>query len=86
LAFRNLGTNLLTQQQYDKAADAYRQALALNPHIFESPTGQQKRRVREDAGRGKLHQGPQLRQGRLTDCALAYLERAFHEGSATVRA
>jgi tetratricopeptide (TPR) repeat protein len=87
LAFRNLGTNLLTQQQYDKAADAYRQALALNPHIFDVTYGPKA----EAQGAGKTLGAANYIKARscaragLTDCALAYLERAFHEGSATVR-
>jgi len=86
LALRNLGTNLLMQQQYEKATDAYRQALAINPHIFDATYGPKT----EEQGAGKTLGAANYIKARscaragLTDCAFAYLERAFHEGSATV--
>jgi tetratricopeptide (TPR) repeat protein len=83
---KNLGTNLLMQGEDDKSAAAYKQALALNPHIFDSYPGP---RVEEPEGRlagvASYMKAQSCARAGLTDCALLYLQRAFNEGSATVK-
>jgi tetratricopeptide (TPR) repeat protein len=83
---KNLGTNLLMQGRDNKSADAYKQALAIDPHIFDHYSGPQ---VEEPEGKmlgvASYMKAQSCARAGLTDCALTYLQRAFNEGSATVK-
>jgi tetratricopeptide (TPR) repeat protein len=85
-ALKNLGTNLLMQGEYNKSAEAYRQALAIDPHIFDSHSSN---RVEEPEGKlagvASYIKAESCSRAGLTECALSYLQRAFNEGSATVK-
>jgi tetratricopeptide (TPR) repeat protein len=83
---KNLGTNLLMQGEHDKSAAAYKQALAMNPHILDPYSGP---RVEEAEGKlvgvASYMKAQSCARAGLIDCALSYLQRAFNEGSATVK-
>ncbi len=83
---KNLGTNLLMQGRDDKSAEAYKQALVIDPHIFDHYSGPQ---VVEPEGKllgvASYMKAESCARAGLTDCALTYLQRAFNEGSATVK-
>ena len=84
LALKNLGTNLLMQHKYDKSAEAYKQPLALYPYIFGNQLGPE---VHESGSVQALGMVDYLKaqtcaRAGLTDCAIAYLQRAFDEGTA----
>ena len=86
-ALKNLGTNLLMQGKNAKGAEAYKSALAIDPHILDDHYGPE---VNEDAerhavGASNYGRATSCAQAGLTDCALTNLERAFNEGSATVK-
>ena len=83
----NLGTNLLMQQKYAKSAEAYKQALAVDPSIFDNPPDLE---VLDPSsikavGKGNYLKAQSCARAGLTDCAIAYLQRAFDEGSASVK-
>lgn len=83
---KNLGTSLLMQGENDKSAAAYKKALNLNPHILDAYPGP---RVEEDEGKlagvASYIKAQSCARAGLIDCALSYLQRAFNEGSATVK-
>ncbi len=84
---KNLGTNLLMQHQYGRGADAYRQALAIDPHIFDSPVGPSidAPAPAQERGAENYFEARSCASARLTDCALFHLRAAFNEGAATLR-
>jgi tetratricopeptide (TPR) repeat protein len=86
-ALRNLGNNLLMQREYDKSADAYQRALAIDPHVLDPHYGRQVEVLGagQALGPGNYVKARSCAREGLTDCALAYLERAFNEGSATAK-
>ena len=84
---KNLGTNLLMQHQYGRGSDAYRQALAIDPHIFDSQSGPSidAPAPAQERGAENYFQARSCASARLTDCALTHLRAAFNEGSATLQ-
>jgi tetratricopeptide (TPR) repeat protein len=87
LALKNLGTNLLMQGKNAQSAETYRRALAINPHVLDDHYAPE---VTEDAARHAVGVGNYIKaqscaQAGLIDCALTNLQRAFNEGSATVK-
>jgi tetratricopeptide (TPR) repeat protein len=86
-ALSNLGTNLLNQREYKKGAEAYQQALAINPHVLDAGFGihQDEPSDKQALGAANYFKARSCAQAGLTDCALTYLEMAFAEGFATVK-
>jgi tetratricopeptide (TPR) repeat protein len=87
LALKNLGTTLLLQHDYDKGADAYAQALAIDPHIFESGstfTAHIAAPSREH-GTTDYFQARVCARGGQAACAVSHLRKAFDKGSANVK-
>jgi tetratricopeptide (TPR) repeat protein len=84
---KNLGTNLLMQHQYGRGADAYRQALAIDPHIFDTQLGPSIDAPApvQERGAENYFQARSCASAGLTDCALAHLRAAFNEGAATLK-
>jgi tetratricopeptide (TPR) repeat protein len=86
-ALRNLGSNLMMQREYDKSAEAYQRALAIDPHILDPHYSRQVEVLGggQAPGAGNYIKARSCARAGLTDCALAYLERALNEGSATAK-
>jgi len=87
IILKNLGTALIMQGENDKGAEAYKQALAINPHIFEDQRGPA---VIDPSSAQKLGAESYIKaqicaQAGLTDCALSHLREAFDEGAATAK-
>ena len=87
VVFKNLGTNLLMQHKYDEGAQAYKQAVALDPNIFESRFGP---KVNDPApltehGTAAYFKARSCARAGNSTCALDFLNRAFDEGSATLK-
>jgi tetratricopeptide (TPR) repeat protein len=87
LAYKNLGTSLLSQHQYEKGWVAYQKALALDPKIFrnqavlrvENPgTTQDRGAMNYFMARGCVRAG-------MSDCAIDHLRRALNEGFTNVK-
>ncbi|MGA7342317.1 MAG: tetratricopeptide repeat protein [Terracidiphilus sp.] len=82
LILKNLGTNLLSQHKYNRGWDAYKEALAIDPQIFEDRSSPQVQNPTSVQERGAMNYYMALgcvRAG-LTDCALQYLRMALDEG------
>ncbi len=87
LILKNLGTNLLNQHQLARGADAYAQALAIDPHILDrhyGPTVNTRVPVGELGASSYLKARSCARAG-LAGCAIANLRQAFNQGSATLK-
>lgn len=86
-ALSNLGTNLLNQREYEKGAEAYQQALAIDPHILDVRFGIHQDQPTDKQARSAVNyfKARSCARAGLTDCALTYLEKAFDEGFATAK-
>ena len=87
IVWQNLGTTLLLQHQFGRGTDAYAQALAIDPHIFDThpgPTVTAPAATRERGTTSYFKARTCARAG-FTDCALSHLRKAFNEGFATVK-
>ena len=87
LVLKNLGTNLLRQHQYGRGSDALAQALAIDPHIFDSHSGPKVEAPSpvQERGAASYFEARSCARAGLTDCAIAHLRQAFNEGSATLK-
>ena len=85
LVLKNLGTNLLMQHRYEKGAEAYRQALGLDPHVFDAHPGLTVTdpAPRREHGTTAYFKARSCARAGLDDCALEYLRTAFNQGAAT---
>jgi Tfp pilus assembly protein PilF len=82
IAYKNLGTNLLAQHKYSRGWDAYKQALAIEPEIFQDRGSPQVQNPSSIGERGAMNYYMALgcvRAGQ-TECALQYLRMALNEG------
>jgi len=81
----NLGTNLLLQHKYQESSDAYAQALAIDPHIFDRDHGPTTGAPATERDSGELSyiKARSCARAGLTDCAVDHLRKAFDEGFAT---
>ena len=86
LVLKNLGTNLLLQQEFGKGNEAYKEALAIDPHIFDAHPGPHARALCPLKTVSALNyaKARACAVAGETNCAIAYLQKAFNEGSATV--
>jgi tetratricopeptide (TPR) repeat protein len=84
---KNLGTNLLMQRDYEKGNEAYNKALAIDPNILDDHPGPQVDEVGlfKSVGAVNYMKARACSRAGLTDCAIAYLRKAFYEGAATVK-
>lgn len=84
---KNLGTNLLMQHQYGRGADAYAEALAIDPHVFDPASGPSIDipSPKAEFGTESYFQALSCARAQLTGCAISHLRDAFNEGSATVK-
>ena len=82
---KNLGTDLLREHQYGRGADAYAQALAINPHIFDSASGPaiEAPAPKQERGTESYFKARSCARAQLTECAISHLRDAFNEGFAT---
>ncbi len=85
LFLKNLGTNLLVQGKYDRGWDAFKQALAINPQVFENHFGPQTDDPIPARARGaaNYYKARSCARAGLADCAVNYLRQALHEGFVT---
>lgn len=84
---KNLGTNLLMQHKYDQGTALYKQALAIDPHVFDQHFGPKVNDPAPAAERGTANYFKARSCARvgLNDCALAFLNKALDEGAVTVQ-
>ena len=82
LTLKNLGTNLLMQHRYRAGAAAYKQALAIDAHIFEDQSGFRMNdpAPKSERGTAAYFKGKVCAEARLNDCAIAFLHEALNEG------
>ena len=85
LIFKNLGTNLLVQGKYDEGWDAYKHALAIDPHVFEENIGPKTDDPIPARTRGvaNYYKARSCARAGLAGCAIGYLRLALHEGFAS---
>jgi tetratricopeptide (TPR) repeat protein len=83
---KNLGTNLLMQHKYEKGAELYHQALAMDPAIFGERFGFKVNSPapKDERGTAAYFKARTCARLGLNDCAISYLIKAFNEGAATV--
>jgi len=84
---KNLGTTLLLQHDYRGGADAYAEAMAIDPHIFDNRPVFIVRIAapHSEHGTTEYYQARVCARGGQSDCAVFHLRRAFDAGSANVR-
>lgn len=87
VTMKNLGTNLLSQHQYGRGAEAYKRALALDPHVFDPYEGPGVDVPAPASERGTINYfaAETCAGAGLKDCALNFLRKAINEGAATIK-
>jgi Flp pilus assembly protein TadD len=82
LTLKNLGTNLLMQHKYEAGAAAYKDALSIDPRIFEDHIGVRMSDPAPTSERGTAayFKAKSCALAGLNDCAIAFLRKAMDEG------
>ncbi|HUB53322.1 MAG TPA: tetratricopeptide repeat protein, partial [Terracidiphilus sp.] len=83
--YKNLGTNYMLQHKSQQSSDAYAQAVALDPHVFEvrnAPTAAAMASPK-DCGEVSYLEARSCARAGLNKCALDRLRKSFSEGFAT---
>ena len=87
IIYKNLGTNLMAQKKYKKGMEAYSQALAIDPTIFQDNGSPRVSSTSSLQDRGALNYYTALGCVRAaqTDCAIKALRASLNQGYITAK-